>query len=402
MSKPRILLVPNVSWWILAYMAEQTVLRFSDDFEFLIVPETVLSWRPDFTRKLLESVDLVHCFGEPGPAILEQAGAPSLPPIITWIHHITQWTPTLENAVRMSSAIVVCTEGWKTTLQGFLNEPRPITVVRHGVDSGVFRPVPGARKTRGIPDDDFVVGFFGVKGSDRDGSRKGIDTFVSVIQRLRERVPRLRVVISGPGWDSLVQDFASRGIPVTSLGYLHPESLPAIYSMLDVYLVTARVEGGPCTVLESMACGTPVVATRVGLVPDVIEDGINGYSCAIDDVDALVAALAELASSPSKAKQIGAAARATAEKLPWSAMLSPLGPLYTQVLAASAPRRIGTPHIPAGLSSVCAAADVLLLARTQLRQKSWPELRRTLRNMSAAFQPARMLSAALLLKLGRY
>ena len=59
------------------------------------------------------------------------------------------------------------------------------------------------------------------------------------------------------------------------------------YSVLDVYLITSRTEGGPKLVLEAFACGIPVVSTRVGMCADLIDDSVNGFLCDIEDVDNL-------------------------------------------------------------------------------------------------------------------
>ena len=52
------------------------------------------------------------------------------------------------------------------------------------------------------------------------------------------------------------------GVSANALDFLPRNLLPGFYSSIDAYLMTSRVEGGPCTVLEAMACETPVVATR--------------------------------------------------------------------------------------------------------------------------------------------
>ncbi|MBP6443101.1 MAG: glycosyltransferase family 4 protein [Gemmatimonadales bacterium] len=87
--------------------------------------------------------------------------------------------------------------------------------------------------------------------------------------------------------------------------------LPALYRRLDALLVASRFEGGPYTMLEAMACGTPVVATPVGLVPDVIEDGVNGIRVsATDSVPALVEGIERfLALSPEARAEMGGRAR---------------------------------------------------------------------------------------------
>jgi glycosyltransferase involved in cell wall biosynthesis len=66
------------------------------------------------------------------------------------------------------------------------------------------------------------------------------------------------------------------------------------YHALDLYLVTSRNEGGPKSVLESMASGVPLVTTAVGMAPDVVLDGINGRLCSSFDPEAIAAIATEL------------------------------------------------------------------------------------------------------------
>jgi hypothetical protein len=104
--------------------------------------------------------------------------------------------------------------------------------------------------------------------------------------------------------------------------------LPELYSALDVYLLTSRVEGGPCTVFEAMACETAVVSTRVGAVPNLIIDGVNGYSADVDDVQALVGAVVVLGSSRERRDEIRMNGRNTVSTMPWGAALGPLEGVY--------------------------------------------------------------------------
>jgi hypothetical protein len=201
-------------------------------------------------------------------------------------------------------------------------------VVPHGVDLDFFcrRKVPEG--TFGIPPNRFVIGFIGTKGSDRDRGRKGTDTLLDVIRRSAALLPDLHVVLGGPGWESELEGLRSIGVSASATGYIPKPDLPLLYSALDVYLMTSRVEGGPCTVFEAMACGTPVVATRVGAVPDLIVDGVNGYITDIDDVDALVASIAQLDRERGRHREIAKHARETISQWPWSSALTPLGPVY--------------------------------------------------------------------------
>jgi glycosyltransferase involved in cell wall biosynthesis len=93
---------------------------------------------------------------------------------------------------------------------------------------------------------------------------------------------------------------------------ISPDDLPRFYSSLNALLVASRFEGGPYTMLEAMACGTPVIATPVGLVPEVIEDGINGIRVATtDSVPDLVRAIERFAELSDDARRaMGEQARA--------------------------------------------------------------------------------------------
>ncbi len=60
------------------------------------------------------------------------------------------------------------------------------------------------------------------------------------------------------------------------------------YQALDIYLITARIEGCPNALLDAMACGIPLVSTKVGMAPDMISDGHNGFLAEIENTDQIV------------------------------------------------------------------------------------------------------------------
>ena len=330
--KPRILLIPNVAWWIIGEMGEQIIARFGDKYEFYLVPEGIFERRPDLLRAFIPAVDAIHCLNESSIELFRDLTPEILPPIATWIHHVTEWSPQHQLAAERSAALTVCTEGWKQDIARRVPPRLPITVVPHGVDLEFFRRREVPEGTFGIPSNRFVIGFLGTKGSDRDRGRKGTDTLLEVIRRSAAQLPDLHVVLGGPGWDSELADLRSLGVSVSATGYIPKADLPLLYSALDVYLMTSRVEGGPCTVFEAMACGTPVVATRVGAVPDLIVDGVNGYSTEVDDVDALVAGVAQLDRERERHREMAKHQRETVAQWPWSKALTPLEPVYDSLV----------------------------------------------------------------------
>lgn len=330
--KPRILLIPNVAWWIIGEMGEQIIARFGDKYDFYFVPEGIFERRPELLGAFLPAVDAIHCLNESSIELFRDLEPETLPPIATWIHHVTEWSPQHQLAAERSAALTVCTEGWKRDIAPRVPAHLPITVVPHGVDLDFFRRRKVPEGTFGIPPNRFVIGFIGTKGSDRDRGRKGTDTLLEVIRRSAALLPDLHVVLGGPGWELELERLRSLGVSASATGYIPKPHLPLLYSALDVYLTTSRVEGGPCTVFEAMACGTPVVATRVGAVPDLIIDGVNGYSTEVDDVDALVACIAQLDQERGRQQELAKHARETISQWPWSVALTPLGPVYESLV----------------------------------------------------------------------
>jgi glycosyltransferase involved in cell wall biosynthesis len=328
-SRPRVLIVPNAASWIVGQMAGHIMRRFSDRYEFWFMTDKMIRLRPDVVRALAPEIDFAFPLTDKGYHLIHKAIYPEKLPSLLWLHHVTNWTPAIREAVEASKELIACTGEWKQEVANHARADLPITVVPHGVDPDAFQRRPAQRSKYGMPTHAFVVGFVGSKTSNYDAGRKGLDTLERVLQQIRDRIPNLHVSFLGLGWEEEVSKLRGEGISANYVGFVPESQLPDFYSSIDTYLLTSRVEGGPCTVLESMACETPVVATRVGLVPQTIRDGVNGFSTGIDDADTLAAAIVQLYSSPDVAKQMGAAARAVVtDSLSWNHTLSNLeGPL---------------------------------------------------------------------------
>jgi glycosyltransferase involved in cell wall biosynthesis len=309
--QPAVLLIPNLAWWVIGAMAKEIIKVGRERFDFYLLTESLLAKRPDLAAWLVSRMSLVHALNETGVQPLRQVVGPEGPPVVTWIHHVTAWSADHQAAVENSRMITVCTEEWAGRIREFRPDAPPVCVVPHGVDSEFFHRVPPERAKFGIPAGSFAVGFVASKDSNKDNNRKGVDTLLQVIERLRQRVGNLHVSFVGTGWDEEAGALRVTGVSASAVKFLPKRLLPAFYSSIDVYLMTSRVEGGPCTVLESMACETPVVATRVGLVPAVVVDGVNSYSADCDDVQGLTDALVSVAQSKDYRKRLGIDARRT-------------------------------------------------------------------------------------------
>src|SRR5207244_12429728 len=92
------------------------------------------------------------------------------------------------------------------------------------------------------------------------------------------------------------------------LGY--QEDVGRFYHAIDALLLPSANEGTPVSAIEGLAAGRPVVATRVGGVPDVVEEGVDGYLTDVGDVATLARRLAELAADPELRARMGESGRA--------------------------------------------------------------------------------------------
>jgi glycosyltransferase involved in cell wall biosynthesis len=143
---------------------------------------------------------------------------------------------------------------------------------------------------------------------------KGPDVFVAVLERLREQIPELFVLLTGPARGYVRGELERLAIPHRHALLASRDELARAYYALDVYLVTSRQEGGPKAVLESMATGVPLVTTRVGQAPEIVVDGQNGLLADVDDVGALVEAVARTHGDAELRERLRSAGRPTAEE----------------------------------------------------------------------------------------
>jgi glycosyltransferase involved in cell wall biosynthesis len=175
-----------------------------------------------------------------------------------------------------------------------------------------------ARASLAIPETAFVVGSFlkdgvGLGAGTEPKLIKGPDLLVAVLDRLRESVPELFVLLTGPARGYVRTRLESLGIPYRHVLLDSRDGLARAYHAVDVSLVTSRQEGGPKTVLESLAAGVPLVTTRVGQAPDLIVDGDNGLLADVEDVPTLAAAAARIRDDAELARTLSERGRPTAE-----------------------------------------------------------------------------------------
>lgn len=171
-----------------------------------------------------------------------------------------------------------------------------IVVVPIGVDLSIFKPASAGEKQKmgemiGIPKGKVVVGSFQKDGAGWGKGLepkwiKGPDIFVEVVDELRKEYD-VFVLLLGPARGYVKRELEKRDIPYKHIFLKNYAVIPKYYNVLDLYLVTSREEGGPKAVLEALATGIPIVSTKVGMAPEIITEGYNGFLADVGDVGML-------------------------------------------------------------------------------------------------------------------
>ncbi len=180
-------------------------------------------------------------------------------------------------------------------------------VIHNGVDSERFRPEapPGAAPAAEVhgPTVLFVGRFTMVKG---------IGTLIQAIPRVIREVPAVTFQFTGTvppqldQWFSLAPELRRH---LKFLGYVPDESLPALYRGATVAVAPSLLDWFPFTVLESMAAGAPIVASRVGGIPEAIAGGEDGILVDPGSPELLAEAIVQLLQDPERRAKLGAHAR---------------------------------------------------------------------------------------------
>lgn len=197
---------------------------------------------------------------------------------------------------------------------GYLD--RPAHVIHHGIDCQSFAPCadkPALRADLGLPAGGRLVGCFG-----RIRAQKGTDVFVeAMIAACKAHADVTGVVMGGvtEGHGGFLEDLKARvdaaGLAprILFLAEVPVWEMARYYRALDLYVAPQRWEGFGLTPLEAMACGVPVVATRVGAFEELVADGQTGLLVPRGDIAAMRAALVDLLGDPARLARMAQAAR---------------------------------------------------------------------------------------------
>ena len=223
---------------------------------------------------------------------------------------------SLEIRAVLSSASVVTTP--TKTAANMLRDigfRRDIVPISNGVDTDRFRPDQSQDR-----DDLPVVLYTGRLDDDKD-----MDTFVQAIPVVLART-QCRFRIGGEGTDRarlerMVEDMGLNEA-VTFTGYVSDTGLPSVYQNASLYAIPSRVELQSISTLEAMASGLPIVAVDAGALPELVQNGVNGYLTAPGDWQSFGDRVAGILQDQEMAAEMGRMSRGIAEGHSVGAMIT--------------------------------------------------------------------------------
>jgi len=250
------------------------------------------------------------------------------------IRYLSQLFEKYERLALMKSDIII-------TLTDFclkeLNEygvKRNMLVVPGGVDTNMFRPINCAEEIKSRYDlskDDNLILYAG-----RLVARKGLGDLLVALSRVVKKKKNTKIILVGRGGlKNHLQKIALRlGISnnIIFTGQIPIDELIRHYAGADVFVLPSYYEGQGLVLLESMACGTPVIATRVGGIPEVVTDGENGLLVEPRKPEHLADAILKMIDDKELRIKLGKKGRETAvKKYDWKIIAEKMEKIYESV-----------------------------------------------------------------------
>ncbi len=257
--------------------------------------------------------------------------------------------------LQIADRVIAATLAEKAQLQWLYQaDTRKIVIIPPGVELSHFYPIPPdeAKEFIGVPPCDRMLLFVG-----RIEPLKGIDTLIQAIALLHHRglYVCLSVIGGEPANGAPPQNLAQQPTASTSsemlrleamrkaagvedlitfLGKRAQDTLPYYYSAAEVVVVPSFYESFGMVALEAMACGTPVVASQVGGLAYLVQDGVTGFTVPVDEPEALADRLALILGDVDLRARLGRQAAELAQEYAWEKIARRIMDVYESVLGS--------------------------------------------------------------------
>ena len=247
--------------------------------------------------------------------VLASTGNGRIPRVVTTLHgtDITlvgsdhSYSEIVAFSIEQSNRVTAVSESLRTSTYAELGVKRPIEVIPNFLDCAIHRRVPRpdlrSRFTGGDPAAKIVVHVSNFRPVKR------VEAVLAIFDRIRKRVPaRLLLVGDGPELGPAYRIARELGISSLIHAVGAQEEVLPLLSISDVFLLPSSQESFGLAALEAMACEVPVVASRVGGIPEVILDGVTGFLHQPDAIDDMAESALTLLTDESLRQRMGRAA----------------------------------------------------------------------------------------------
>ncbi len=303
-------------------------------------------------RRLASRYDLVHAHYASGYgclAALAHLGSSQPLLVSVWGSDVVEFprrsklhAALLRWVLRRATALAATSQSLVGDVQALLGQDTPVHTTPFGVDTAAFCLPSGSTETTGAQQP-FVIG-----SSKALASTYGIDVLLRAFATLPTHTPggqplHLRLLASGPQeaeYRALANSLGLLGLQgrVEFVGGISHAHMPQALQRLSIFVAPSRQESFGVAALEASACGLPVVASRVGGLPEVVQHGLTGLLVPPADVPALAAALQQLVQDPALGHRMGHAGRHfVAEHYAWPASVRTMLAVYQQLLGGDVP-----------------------------------------------------------------
>ncbi|HLD60688.1 MAG TPA: glycosyltransferase family 4 protein [Patescibacteria group bacterium] len=293
LNRGKIALVSEPADWVIKEIAQEIVAEVNAKQ----TGRAFVTYSPRWLRNKIIHFTSVNTYINKGRLVPVH---PSNRILFTWYHVLPHdkrlaFIPELNKSVDRFHT--PCTITFKQLVQAGADTSK-LVLIPEGINLHLFKAFDAGKRDEiksnlGLPKNKFIIGSFQKDGVGwgegvEPKMEKGPDIFCAVVEELTKKFP-IHVLLTGPARGYVKKRLTAANIPFTHHFLADFKEIVNYYNALDLYIVSSRQEGGPKAVLESMACGVPIISTRVGMAPDVIVDNENGALVEVEDVAGLVA-----------------------------------------------------------------------------------------------------------------
>jgi phosphatidylinositol alpha-mannosyltransferase len=278
-------------------------------------------------------VEIVHLHGALAPVLglvaqrsAEDVGLPVVATFHTWFRSsigyrllrrpVQRWLDRIAAPIAVSEPVIAAMSGYFTANW---------IVIPNGIDTTFFHPVPRNGEDASPRPQLLFLG--------RLDPRNGLGTILDAMPSIRHRCPGAELVIAGDG--PLRSYYENRARPLGSgvrfLGHVDRER-PMLYGTADLYVCPTSKASFGVTLLEAMACATPIIASDIIGFRELIDRGGEAVLVPVDDSQAWADAVVSLLADPKKRRQMGAAGREKSARFAWPEVADRVFAVYEKVL----------------------------------------------------------------------